>query len=77
MYYTDPDDYYPEDDDFDIDFANPGSALRTATRDNPRNLPCPTCQTPNVLTHHDKALGYQCDACATLAEGGYVYGREY
>lgn len=45
------------------------SALRRVTRSNPRNLPCPTCKEPNRLTPKDKALGYQCDACADRAEG--------
>ena len=57
--------------DFDEDdrsmFADPGngnSALRAASRRNPRNLPCPTCHEPNMLTRADRALGYQCDSCA-------------
>lgn len=52
-------------------FAEPGgrSALRAAGRHNPRNLPCPTCKAPNMLTPADKAKGYQCDACADKAEG--------
>lgn len=66
--------YDPEerDDDFDSDFADPGgrSALRAATKDNPRNLPCPTCGAKNRLTPADKARGYQCDACADRDEGG-------
>lgn len=69
------DDYGDDMDDFDrIDFAFPGtnSALRAASKTNPRNLPCPTCEQPNRLTPKDVALGYQCDACADLAErGGY------
>lgn len=52
-------------------FANPGSALRAATKRNQRNLPCPNCGTENVLTPADRALGYQCDRCADLAEGGF------
>ena len=46
-YGDDGDDDFEDDDDFDdqfdIDFANPGSnsALRAASRSNPRNLPCP------------------------------------
>jgi hypothetical protein len=69
-------DYDGDDsDDFDrIDFADPGgrSALRAATKDNPRNLPCPTCGAPDRLTPADRALGYQCDTCADLTErGGY------
>jgi hypothetical protein len=57
-------------DDFEIDFQDPGgnSALRRATHDNPRNLPCPTCGKPNRLTPADRALGYQCDECADAQE---------
>lgn len=53
-------------------FQDPGgnSALRRATRSNPRNLPCPTCGEPNRLTPADRAKGYQCDACADRDEGG-------
>lgn len=55
-----------------VGFADPGgrSALRAATEDNPRNLPCPTCGEPNRLTPIDKARGYQCDSCADRAERG-------
>ena len=64
-----------EADGFLIDgvgFAEPGgrSALRAATRRNPRNLPCPNCGQPNRLTPADRAKGYQCDECADRAEGG-------
>jgi len=57
------------------DFADPGgnSALRAATRDNPRNLPCPNCEAPNRLTPADRARGYQCDSCADRAERGFDY----
>ena len=63
-------------DDFDgrEDFADPGgrSALRAATRSNPRNLPCPSCGAKNRLTPADRARGYCCDRCADQAErGGY------
>ena len=53
-------------------FQDPGgkSALRRASRSNPRNLPCPTCKKLNRLTPKDKALGYQCNECADRAEGG-------
>lgn len=53
-------------------FADPGgdSALYPETHDNPRNLPCPTCGTPDVLTPADRARGYQCDACADALERG-------
>ena len=71
-------DYDYGDDDYDfehhnIEFADPGgnSALRAATKSNPRNLPCPNCGRKNVLTPKDKALGYQCDACADACERGY------
>lgn len=52
-------------------FADPGgrSALRAASKRNPRNLPCPNCGAPNRLTPADRARGYQCDACADAAEG--------
>ena len=72
---------YDDDMDFehpgereDYDFADPGgnSALRAATKSNPRNLPCPNCKEPNRLTPADRARGYQCDACADrLERGGY------
>lgn len=66
--------YYDDDngDDFDIDFADPGgtSALRASSANNPRNLPCPTCRRPNLLTPADRARGYQCDSCADRAERG-------
>ena len=66
------------DDSFDHDnscFADPGgnSALRAATRRNPRNIPCPTCKEPNRLTPADKARGYQCDSCADRDERGGDY----
>jgi hypothetical protein len=57
-----------------VGFANPGSgsALRAASRRNPRNLPCPTCGKPNRLTPADQRQGYQCDECADRDErGGY------
>jgi len=70
--YTDGPDYdaYGE---ADIEFADPGgdSALRAASRSNPRNLPCPTCGAPNRLTPKDRALGYQCDRCADAQEMGF------
>jgi hypothetical protein len=68
----DGDDFYPDDDR--SDFADPGgnSALRAATKSNPRNLPCPNCDRKNMLTPADRARGYQCDRCADQCErGGY------
>jgi hypothetical protein len=69
--------YYGDDDRDDFadarsEFADPGgrSALRAATKGNPRNLPCPTCKQPNRLTRADRARGYQCDTCADRAERG-------
>jgi hypothetical protein len=63
------------DDDFEdrMQFADPGgrSALRAASKRNPRNLPCPTCKQPNKLTRADVARGYQCDSCANRAEQGF------
>lgn len=66
----------PEDygDEYLIDgvgFADPGgkSALRAASKKNPRNLRCPTCGKKNKLTPADVARGYQCDGCADRAEG--------
>ncbi len=63
----------PYDDEYGVrDFAEPGggSALRAATDDNPRDLPCPTCSRENALTRKDVQLGYQCDRCANAAERG-------
>lgn len=56
-----------------VGFADPGgrSALRAATADNPRNLPCDNCGEPDRLTPLDVAHGYQCDRCADAAERGY------
>jgi ribosomal protein L37AE/L43A len=71
--------YDAENDIIDgVGFADPGgrSALRAATRGNPRNLPCPNCRKPNRLTRIDKLRGYQCDDCADRAEGR-GYGGEY
>jgi len=72
------DEYYDEcwDEDYEpidgVGFAQEGSALRAETRENPRNLPCPTCGAENVLTPLDVARSYQCDRCADAAEGfGY------
>ena len=63
-------DYETDEEPIDgVGFANHGSALRAATTNNPRNLPCPTCGQPNKLTPIDKARGYQCDDCADRAEG--------
>jgi hypothetical protein len=81
MYHEDFD-YQPNPDDYPGDdwrercdmFADPGgnSALRAATKDNPRNLPCPNCNEPNRLTRADRVQGYQCDECADACEsGGY------
>lgn len=58
---------------FEPGFANPGgrSALRKASRRNPRDQPCPTCKQENRLTRADAARGYQCDSCADSAESGY------
>jgi hypothetical protein len=74
MSREDYDDYYDPDRDSDIEFADPGgrSALRAATKRNPRNLPCPNCGAENRLTPADRARGYQCDECADrLEHGGY------
>jgi predicted RNA-binding Zn-ribbon protein involved in translation (DUF1610 family) len=61
---------WDEDNDRSM-FADPGgrSALRAASRSNPRNLPCPTCGRKRVLTPEDRRRGYQCDQCADRAEG--------
>lgn len=60
-----------EDEERRIMFADPGgrSALRAATPDNPRNLPCPTCGARDRLTPIDRRLGYVCDDCADEDEG--------
>ena len=73
-------DYLDEAERAQIDFADPGgrSALRAATADNLRNLPCPNCLWPSRLTPVDVAQGYQCDSCADAAERGVdvVYYEE-
>lgn len=62
-----------EDDDGRLMFADPGgnSALRASSKSNPRNLPCPNCRRPNLLTPADRDRGYQCNFCADKAERGY------
>lgn len=68
-------------DDYDdelidgVGFADPGgrSALRAASRRNPRNRSCPTCKRRNMLTPIDVQRGYQCDRCADRAEHGMEY----
>lgn len=70
-YYADP---WADDTEPRIDFSRPGSALRAASRRNPRIHPCPTCGRENVLTPADVRRGYQCDHCADAAEG---IGPEY
>lgn len=69
--------YGPPDLDYDgqpLHFAREGSALRAASRENPRIHPCPTCGTENVLTPADVRRGYQCDRCADADEGiGMAY----
>lgn len=76
--YDDEDDYQDEGEEAEIRrmFADPGgrSALRAASRTNPRNLPCPTCGEPNLLTPKDRSLGYQCDRCSDRDEGRMGYG---
>lgn len=66
-------DVYEDPEDDGIQFADPGgrSALRAATSSNPRDLPCPTCKSPNRLTPADVACGYQCDSCADRLETGF------
>ncbi len=67
------DDSYESDDYDDYDqFMEPGgqSALRAATRDNPRIHPCGTCSRENMLTYKDIQQGYQCDFCADQDEEG-------
>ena len=56
-------------------FADPGgrSALRRASKRNPRNLSCPDCGARNRLTPEDRAQGYRCDECADRAEMGLEY----
>ena len=71
------DDFYGDDDR--SEFADPGgkSALRAATKSNPRNLPCPNCGGKNRLTRADRQRHYQCDSCADRAEGIGGYDGEY
>ena len=75
MFYDDEGDRDIYDDGEDRSmFADPGgrSALRAASKRNPRNLPCPNCGAKNRLTPADRQRGYQCDQCADqLERGGY------
>ena len=70
--FTNEDDYDRDDYDDRIHFADPGgnSALRAASKKNPRNRKCPNCGAKNRLTPEDVRLGYQCDECADRAERG-------
>lgn len=63
--------YYEDEHDDRSEFAYPGgrSALRAASRSNPRSYPCPTCKRENMLTARDVARHYQCDYCADADEG--------
>jgi len=63
---------FSEYDEYEDDFATPGgeSALRRASKKNPRNRACPTCGVKNRLTPADEARGYQCDPCADQDERG-------
>lgn len=56
-----------------VGFADPGgkSALRRATKGNPRIYSCPTCKQPNKLTMADVRRGYQCNDCADADEAGW------
>lgn len=70
-------DYYEEDEwrqRVEM-FAEPGgnSALRRASKSNPRNRPCPTCGDDNVLTPEDVRRHLQCDRCSDRDEG-IVFG---
>ncbi len=38
-------------------------------RRNPQRYECPTCKTPNALSHDQHQKGYQCDGCADAEEG--------
>lgn len=71
-------DYYEDREDLidGVGFAEPGgrSALRAASKRNPRNRPCPTCKRKNALTPLDVARGYQCNACADACERGLDLG---
>jgi len=63
-----------DDDGFNYNrFARKGSALHTASENDPRDQECPTCGEENVLTRRDVARGYQCDDCADRAEGKIQY----
>lgn len=67
----DEDEEEGSEDEPRLEFADPGgrSALRAASPSNPRIFPCPTCQTPDVLTQKDVDQSYQCDRCADRDEG--------
>jgi hypothetical protein len=71
--YDNDEDHYDRIDGVGFADEGGGSALRAATRDNPRNLPCPKCGAEDVLTPIDRAHHYVCDRCADAAEKGYDY----
>jgi len=72
------DDYDRDEGDLidGVGFADPGgnSALRAATKNNPRDRACPQCGAKNVLTRIDVQRHYVCNACADAAEGFGGYG---
>ena len=51
------------------EFRSRNSALYLESAKTPRNLPCPTCGTPKMLTPADVRRGYQCASCADSEEG--------
>ena len=77
MSYYDDERFEDADRDYDEDRADRQefadftgrSAIRRETRDNPRDLPCPKCERPDMLTRKDAAAHYQCDTCADTDEG--------
>lgn len=53
----------------DVD-EHDGWCRHCGMRLNPRDLPCPSCHLPNMLTQADRNRGYHCDNCANRVERG-------
>ncbi len=65
------DDGYPEHPDDARERHEFERGIARNNRRNPQRYECPTCKTPNALSHDQKQKGYQCDRCADSEEGAF------